>query len=106
MWDQETIDIVTTRGPQGTVEVTPGNVQKQRLRYSLIPKGEFLISVTGSVSAGAVSTISAVTLTDDKRGCYFFITASNTAEDITISLRATLTDGQVFNNTLAIKVEA
>lgn len=81
--------------------VPMGDRRRLRVRYEdFLCQGEKLAGFTVTVSAGAVSTIDTVSISDDEEKGIFFVNAATVKETFTATVQATLNTTEVVTDTI------
>lgn len=100
-----TFEVTFSGGPLGVRAVTAGNIEKHWADFTpMLDRGVILNSVTATVTAGA-STVSGAALSMDHKRAYWFIHATDDAEQCTVEITIVTNDGQTLLYTVLYVVE-
>lgn len=93
-------EITSAGGNLGTKRVTLENIERHRADFcSFLERGQLLASVTVAVTAGD-TVVTAAVLSADRKSAIWLISASDTAENVTMTLTVTTNDGQTLKYTV------
>ncbi len=97
-------EVINTTGFLGNQSIVAGSTEKYRIGFSLLlDPGVILTGVTMS-DTSSLSSVSAGSLSDDRKSVAFFVTANTTTETFTVAARVTTSDGQTLNFTIIFDV--
>lgn len=90
-----TFEISSATGHLGAVAVTVSNIEKHRADFRFfLDKGVILSSVTATVTGA--SSVTGVTMSDDRKSAIWFLNAASAAENSVLTLTVTTNDGQTL----------